>query len=287
MPRVSRIFVYPIKSCRGIEVASAELGRRGLDRDRRYMLIDSAGRFLSQRRHPRMALIATEIRDDALRVTAPGREPLLLPVALEGPAFHTCVVRIWSDTVEATLAPAEVNIWFSELIGFACGLVYLADHQHRPVQNEAAQFDDEVGFADGAPLLLISDASLESLNGRLATPVGIERFRPNLVVTADRPHAEDGWRSIRIGAARLDVAWPCSRCVLTTVDPTTGEKDANGEPLRTLEGYRRLGGKVCFGQNLIPRELGPIRAGDVCEIDAGRNDAGRNDAGKNDEIIGP
>jgi len=272
MPRVSRIFVYPIKSCRGIEVSSAELTWRGLDRDRRYMLVDSAGRFLSQRRHPRMALVETAITDEGLRVTAPGREPLLLPAALEGPTLENCVVRIWSDTVEATLAAAGVNIWFSELMGFACGLVYLADHQHRPVQHEAAQFDDEVGFADSAPLLLISDASLDELNRRLDTPVGIERFRPNLVVTADTPHAEDDWRSIGIGTARLDVAWPCSRCVLTTVDPATGEKHPKGEPLRTLERYRRRDAKVYFGQNLIPRALGIVRTGDECTID---------------EIIGP
>jgi uncharacterized protein YcbX len=267
MPRVSRIFVYPIKSCRGIEVASAELTRRGLAGDRRYMLVDSAGRFLTQRRHPRMALIGTEMTEEGIEVTAPGREPLRLPAALEGPALETCIVRVWADAVEATLAAPDVNIWFSEFMGFACGLVYLADHQHRPVHNDAAQFDDEVSFADGAPLLLISDASLDELNRRLRTPVGIERFRPNLLVTADSPHAEDEWRSIGVGTARLDVAWSSSRCVLTTIDPVTGEKDPDGEPLRTLETYRRRDAKVYFGQNLIPRALGTIHAGADCAID--------------------
>ena len=267
MSRVSRIFVYPIKSCRGIEVASAALTARGLENDRRYMLVDSAGRFLTQRRYPRMALIETALADEGLWVRAPGREPLLLPVALTGPALGTCIVRIWADTVEATLAGPEINIWFSEFMGFACGLVYLADHQHRPVGNAAAQFDDEVSFADGAPLLLISDASLAELNRRLDLSVGIERFRPNLVVTAEKPHAVDEWQSIGIGAARLDVAWPCSRCVLTTVDPKTGEKDSKGEPLRTLGDYRRCDAKVYFGQNLIPRALGTIRTGADCVID--------------------
>lgn len=267
MARVSRIFVYPIKSCRGIEVDSAELTWRGLAHDRRYMLVDSAGRFLTQRRHPRMALIGTAMTPDGLEITAPGRKPLSLPAALDDASYETCMVRVWSDTVEATLADASANIWFSEFLGFACGLVYLADHQHRPVQNEAAQFDDEVGFADGSPLLLISDASLSELNSRLETPVGIERFRPNLVVTADAPHAEDEWRSIGIGAATLDVAWPSSRCVLTTVDPATGVKDPAGEPLGTLGSYRRRDAKVYFGQNLIPRALGTIRVGAECAID--------------------
>lgn len=267
MARISRIFVYPIKSCRGIEVSEAELTWRGLANDRRYMLVDAAGRFLTQRRHPRMALIETDFAPRGLTVTAPGREPLSLPLGPEAAAGETCSVRIWADTVEATLAHADVNIWFSEFLGFACGLVYLADHQHRPVPNQAAQFDDEVGFADGAPLLLLSDASLEGLNRRLEVPVEVERFRPNLVVGADTPHAEDDWRSIRIGAARLDVAWSCSRCVLTTIDPATGEKDPGGDPLTTLQSYRRRDGKVYFGQNLIPRALGTIHVGAECVID--------------------
>jgi hypothetical protein len=214
-----------------------------------------------------MALIHTAFAPGGFTVTAPGREPLSLPPALEGPEFGTCSVRVWADTVEATLAPADVNIWFSEALGFACGLVYLASHQHRPVQNDAAQFDDEVSFADGAPVLLISDASLNELNGRLASPAGIERFRPNLVVTADSPHAEDEWRSIGVGTARLDVAWPCSRCILTTIDPDSGEKDPDGEPFKTLGTYRRRAGKIYFGQNLIPRALGRIASGAECTID--------------------
>jgi len=213
------------------------------------------------------ALQAEFLEGEGFTVTAPGRDPLHLPAGLAERGHQTCTVRIWRDQVEATLADSDANVWFSELMGFACGLVYLADHQHRPVQNEAAEFDDELGFADGAPVLLISDASLEALNRRLDAPVGVERFRPNLVVTADAPHAEDRWRSIGIGAARLDVAWPCSRCILTTIDPATGEMDPGGEPLRTLEGYRRRDGKVYFGQNLIPRALGSIHAGAACAID--------------------
>jgi len=268
MPRLARLFVYPIKSCGGIEVDRALLTPRGLAGDRRYMLIDARGRFLTQRRHPGMALIETAFVDDgSFEVRAPGQEPLRLPAGFEGPGFATCEVRIWSDTVEATLADAETNLWFSAAMGFACGLVYQAEHQHRPVPNEAAGFEDEVGFADGAPVLLISQASLDELNGRLERPVGIERFRPNLVVTADAAHAEDGWRSIAIGTARLDVAWPCSRCVLPTVDPSTGEPDPDGEPLRTLQRYRRRERSVHFGQNLIPRAGGRLDVGAECVIE--------------------
>lgn len=269
MTRVSRIFVYPIKSCRGIEVDSAELTPRGLARDRRYMLVDANGRFLTQRRHPEMALIATAFDDDGLVLSAPGRTNLRLPAGMDSASRDVCQVRIWSDTVEATLADPEINIWFSEVLGFACGLVYLADDQHRPVTNPAAGFDDEVGFADAAPLLLISDASLAELNRRLQSPVGIERFRPNLVVTADLPHAEDAWQAITIGAARCDIAWPCSRCILTTVDPATGIRDPAGEPFATLRSYRQRDRSVYFGQNLIPRALGTISVGQACMITPG------------------
>lgn len=267
MARVSRLFVYPIKSCRGIAVDSVELGARGFVHDRRFMLVDAAGRFLTQRRYPQMALIGTAFTDEGFIVTAPGREPLLLRAGLgEGPR-ETCQVRVWSETVEATLADSDINIWFSEVMGFACGLVWLADDQHRPVRNQAAQFDDEVSFADGAPVLLISEASLDGLNERLEAPVGIERFRPNLVVTADSAHAEDDWAAIAIGETRLDVAWPCSRCVLTTVDPATGVKDPGNEPMTTLMRYRRRDRSVYFGQNLIPRALGRIAIGDECRIE--------------------
>lgn len=267
MPRVSRIFVYPIKSCAGIRVARADLTARGFAFDRRYMLVDSAGRFLTQRRHPRMSLIKTAFAESGFEITAPGRRALSLPSSLGDAGHEVCTVRIWSDTVEATLADADTNIWFSEFMGFACGLVYLADHQHRAVTNEAAAFDDEVGFADGAPVLLISDASLDELNRRLENPVGMERFRPNLVVTADQPHAEDGWQSVTIGEANLDVAWPCSRCVLTTIDPESAEPDPADEPLTTLASYRRRERSVHFGQNLIPRRLGVVEVGADCLID--------------------
>jgi hypothetical protein len=267
MPRVTRLFVYPVKSCGGIPVPSLELTPRGPRFDRRYMLVDADGRFLTQRRYPQMALIETAIAADGFVIGAPGCDVLRLPFALETDGRDVCRVKIWEDTVEATLADTDTNIWFSEYMGFACGLVYLADHQHRPVSNAAAEFDDEVGFADGAPLLLISEASLDELNRRLANPVGIERFRPNIVVTSAQPHAEDEWATLAVGRARLDVAWPCSRCAMPTIDPTTGVRDPDNEPMRTLQGYRRRDRRVYFGQNLIPRALGTLSVGDDCTIE--------------------
>lgn len=264
MPQISELYVYPIKSCRGIAVERAMVGRRGLADDRRYMLVDARGRFITQRQHPSMALIELAFTDEGYRVSAPGRTPLELPRKL--PVERECEVRVWRDSVEAALAPAEINHWFSAALGLDCGLVYMDDRHHRAVPNDAAAFDDEVSFADAAPLLMISEASLADLNARLETPVTMRRFRPNVVVTADAPYAEDGWRRIDIGGVELEVAWPCTRCVLTTVDPDTGVKDPAGEPLETLKTYRRVGRGVIFGQNLLPRRRGELSVGAAVRV---------------------
>jgi uncharacterized protein YcbX len=264
MLHVSEIYVYPIKSCRGIAVSRADVGARGLAGDRRYMLVDAKGRFLTQREHPRMALVHVSPEEGGYRVVAPGQTPLHLPGSLVGGS--ECDVRVWRDDVQALLAPEEFNIWFSQVMGFACGLVYMGDHQHRPVTNENAEFDDEVSFADGAPLLLISKGSLMELNARLARPVTMGHFRPNVVVDTETAFAEDGWSAIRVGGAEFAVAWPCSRCILTTIDPESGAKDPGGEPLETLKSYRRVGPCVMFGQNLIPRRHGAIRVGDSVHV---------------------
>jgi MOSC domain-containing protein len=262
--QVSAIHIYPIKSCRGLAVASATLEARGLAGDRRYMLVDANGRFLTQRQHPRLALVGIEAVDGGYRVTAPEQPALALPPALGSGTVAT--VTIWRDRVEALLADESVNLWFTRYLGFACGLVYMRDDQHRPVSNPAAEFDDEVSFADGAPLLLLTTASLAELNGRLARPVAMQRFRPNLVVDGAAPFAEDQWRTIAIGTTELTVAWPCARCALPNVDPRTGERDPQGEPLATLMTYRRTGAKVLFGQNLIPRVFGTLRVGDALRV---------------------
>jgi len=264
MPQVTAINVYPIKSCGGIARRSAELRERGLEGDRRYMLVDAEGVFLTQRRHPRLALVRIADADGGYRIEGPAGPPLHLPREWpEGPAVE---VRIWRDRVEATLLPDEVGGWFADLLGFPCRMVYMAEHQHRAVPNDAAAFDDEVSFADAAPLLLTSDASLAELNARLPAPVTMRRFRPNLVVDGEQPFEEDSWRRIRVGEAELEVAWPSARCVLTTVDPDTGAMDPAGEPLRTLRSFRRGPGGVLFGQNLIPRRLGTLRVGDHVEV---------------------
>lgn len=261
---VTDIRIYPIKSCRSISLPSAVVEPRGLERDRRFMLVDARGRFVTQREQPHMALIDVSETDGGYVVEAPGQDALELPRELEG--ARECRVRVHRDTLDAKLADPGINRWFTSFMGMDCGLVYMAAHQHRAVRHASAEFDDEVSFADGAPLLLISEASLDDLNARLAEPVSMRRFRPNLVVTADSAFDEDGWSRIRVGEAEFDVAWQCSRCILTTVDPDTGERDGSGEPIETLKIFRRVNGLVMFGQNLLPRKLGRVRVGDEVEV---------------------
>jgi uncharacterized protein YcbX len=266
--RVTELNIYPIKSCGQVPVDSVVVEPRGLAGDRRFMLVDDNGRFLTQRRHPRMALIQVAHTDRGFRLHAPGAHALELPAAL--PAGRERPVVVWQSELDATLAEDAINAWFSEFLEFPAQLVFMADSHERRLKPDRGRSDDRLSFADGAPLLLISEASLADLNSRLTHPVSMQRFRPNLVVTTDTAFAEDEWQLIRIGEAEFEVSWACTRCVMTTVDPASGEKDSNREPLATLSSFRRVREGVVFGQNLIPRRLGRVQVGDRVELLATR-----------------
>ena len=289
--RLAGIRIYPIKSCGGIAVANAVLEPRGLAGDRRYMLVDERGRFLTQREHPRMATI--RVREAGGRpsdtpeqrpaedgrasdaparcsvaagwvVEAPGQEALSLPASLPlGPQRKSTV---WRDTLELTEADPAVNRWFSDALDLPCRLVNMSEGHLRPLKAGRGRDGDQVSLADGAPVLLTATASLAQLNVRLPRPVRMLNFRPNLVAETETPFEEDWWERIRVGEAEFDVAWACTRCVLTTIDPETAVKDPGGEPIRTLKTFRRGPEGVMFGQNLIPRRLGTVSVGDPIYI---------------------
>ena len=261
---LAEIRLYPIKSCGGIPVASAVLEPRGFVGDRRYMLVDQRGRFLTQREHPRMATIQVREAGGGWVAEAPGQEALLLPVSL--PAGPQRTVTVWGDTLELTEADHAVNQWFSTALDMPCRLVNMAAGHLRRLKPGRGKDDDQVSLADGAPVLLTATASLAQLNGRLPRPVGMLNFRPNLVAETVTAFDEDRWGRIRVGEAEFDVAWACTRCVLTTIDPETARKDPDGEPIRTLKTFRRGPQGVMFGQNLIPRRLGTVSVGDPIDI---------------------
>jgi uncharacterized protein YcbX len=262
MIQVSGLFIYPIKSCGGTGVERATLDAKGFVDDRRFMIVDDAGCFLTQRELPRLALIAPRTDADTLSLTAPGMTPVSISI-VRGPGNQT--VTVWDDTCSAIDQGDAASAWLSAFLDTRCRLVRLADDTVRRIDpTYATSPEDEVSFADAYPLLLIGEASLADLNGRLDTPLPMNRFRPNVVVSGSAPYAEDTWRSIEIGDVRAQVVKPCVRCVTTTVDQATG--DRGKEPLRTLATYRKGPRGVMFGQNVIHTTAGTINVGDDLRV---------------------
>jgi hypothetical protein len=262
---VTGISIYPVKSTHPLALTQSEVLPRGLAWDRRWMLVDSEGRFVTARQHPTLARVATRVTERTLDISAAGRERLKIPLAV--PSLTAIRVTVWKDRCKAVPVSAAADAWFSDYLGMPCRLVRMTDARARPVSPAYARAGDQVSFADSFPLLLISQASLNDLNRRLRIPVPVQRFRPNLVVDGERAYGEDAWLRLRVGEVEFAGAKDCSRCVLTTVDPESGVKDPDEEPLRTLAGYRRReGGGIFFGRKLIPRSGGIIRLGDPVEV---------------------
>lgn len=256
---LSGLSIYPIKSARGIALEHSEVDAFGLRHDRRWMVVDDAGGFLSQRSHPRMALVAPSIQGDRLRIEAPGMPPLETPLH-PAPAVDT-KVTVWDDLVAAAWVGEKAAAWFTAFLGTPSSLVHMANDVLRPADPAYAPAGARVSFADGFPFLLISQESLADLNRRLRQALPMNRFRPNLVVSGGEAFDEDGWDRIEIGGIGLRVVKPCGRCVVTTTDQSTGERGQ--EPLRTLATYRRQGGEVMFGQNVVHENTGRLRVGDA------------------------
>jgi uncharacterized protein YcbX len=264
------IHVHPLKAARGHAPREALVEPWGLRGDRRWMLVDEAGKVVTQRPHPRMALAAAELLPGGgIRLSAPGREPLTVPVP---DAAGTILVEIWQDKVDAVPADTAAHAWFSDYLDADVRLVHLDDPaRRRPIDPEYAQPGETVSFADGYPLLLTTLSSLDALNSLIAQgdhadegPLPMNRFRPNVVVRGTAPWAEDDWSRIAIGDVTFRVAKMCGRCVVTTTDQATAERGK--EPLRTLAAHRRFGDQLVFGQNLVPESGGTIRVGDPVEI---------------------
>lgn len=258
---LSRLFVYPLKAAGAIELRDTTLDTFGLSGDRRWVLIGTDGRALTQREHPRLATVRVRLFGTALEVSAPGREPLRVEIPGGGPRV---AVRVWEAACEGTPAGAVASAWFSDLLDADCRLVYMPPDVIRPVSPSYGRPGDRVGFADGYPLLLIGEGSLSDLNSRLRQPIPADRFRANLVVGGTEPFEEDRWDRIRIGTCTFRVVKPCARCVVTTIDQQTGIRGS--EPLRTLAGYRKKGNRVLFGQNLIHDAPGSVAVEDAVEV---------------------
>jgi len=254
---VSGLFRYPVKSCKGSGLERAVLDARGITLDRHWMVVGVEGQFLTQRQLPRMALITPLLEEASICLQAPGMRDLCLPQEVVG--TDLVKVQIWKDECLARSAGVEAASWLSSFLNVDCSLVYLPQDQVRTVDPDYGRNSDQVGFSDGYPLLLISEASLADLNSRMVLPLPMARFRPNLVVRGCEPYAEDHWKRICIGEIEFRVVKPCSRCAITTVDPDSAERGP--EPLKTLNSYRHQVKNVYFGQNLIHDTGGVLNVG--------------------------
>lgn len=264
---LSDIYIYPIKSLGGIRVQTAAVELRGLRHDRRWMLVDEKGQFLTQRQHAQMALLQVSLQQDGLMVQHKqgGLEPLLVPFAASEANGQELQVTVWDDTVPVQEVSPSISAWFTEALGMPSRLVYMPPQTRRLVDTAYASNGEIVSFADGYPFLLIGQASLDDLNSRLKQPVHMNQFRPSLVVRGGAPFVEDSWSEFVIGSQSFRAVKPCARCVVTTINQVTAERSP--EPLRTLATYRQQCNKILFGQNLLPGSVGgTLQVGDKLQV---------------------
>jgi hypothetical protein len=264
---LASVHIYPLKGGRAVDLDEAVVEPWGLAGDRRWLLVDADGQFITQREQPALARLVVSYRQGvAITVSCDGCRSLSVAAPADSPELLK--VTVWRSTVLAAAAGPEADAWFSGYLGEPVRLVWLDDPTRRAVDPEFGADGDVVSFADGFPLLVTSSASLGQLGEWLAAdgdqPVPMNRFRPNVVVSGCEPWDEDRWRRIRIGAVSFRVAKPCGRCVVTTTDQATGERGR--QPLRMLARRRRFGKSLVFGQNLIPDSPGLIRVGDPMEV---------------------
>lgn len=273
MITLSNLTYYPIKACRGFDVQSSNVERMGLEHDRRMMVVTPEGEFLTQREYPKLALITPTLRlrsaplseNDSVTLSAPNFDSIQFGIQKSGATYP---VNIWKSTgVQAVDQGEESAQWLSDWLGTSVRLVHIADGFQRKVSSEyAVQADDHTGFADGYPILIISEASLQDLNSKLdaSRPLPMNRFRPNIVVKDCESFAEDTWKRIRIGGVEMALVKPCARCEVTTIDKETLERKK--EPLKTLGGYRKHKLGAIFGMNVIPLNEGRLEVGMSVEI---------------------
>ena len=256
------IFVYPIKSLGGISLNDAILGARGVELDRRWILTDLEGNMLTQRAVPAMAQLKTSLQQSGISIHNSAQEDsdqFLLPYN-----HHTTeelTIQVWDTAGKALAVSAEADAWFTKQLGLPCRLWYMPEHSDRKLQSSYTEYEGPMSFADGWPLLVVSEASLAALNDRLDHPLPMDRFRPNLVVTGDFAFQEDTWKKIQIGNTIIEGGKPCGRCAITTIDQQTAERGK--EPLRALASWRKTeSGSVVFGWNMFSRDGGSLKVGD-------------------------
>lgn len=276
--KVSEINIYPVKSLGGISLDESLVKRRGLNLDRRWMLVDGNGDLITQREISKMATVSVKILGNNLNISVEGFKNLKIPSEIEDQ--EQVEVRVWKNYCSAIVADNHVNNWFCEVLEIKCRLVFMPNETKREVNEIFNAGEDIVSFADGYPLLIIGENSLNNLNNRLENKIPMNRFRPNLVIADSESFEEDNWKKIKIGETVFRITKPCARCVVTTIEQSAGIVSGK-EPLRTLAGFRKAKdvypdsyealdlekNSVLFGQNLVAENFGEtIKVGDEVEI---------------------
>ena len=264
MYTISQLLIYPIKSLGGFAVNSAQLTDRGLQYDRRWMLVDKNNNFLTQREHPIMCMLQTIIENDELVIFHKNNIEDKIAVPLHPSAATIIKVNVWDDECDAQYVSEQADHWFTQKLLMDCRLVYMPETEKRKVEANYANNNEITAFSDGYPLMMIGQASLDDLNSRLPEPLPMDRFRPNIVFTGGNPFDEDSMEHLLINDINLFGVKLCSRCVLTTINQTNMQKGK--EPLKTLAGYRQKNNKIYFGQNLLFKQTGKMAVGDFINV---------------------
>ena len=262
---LSEIWIYPVKSLGGIRLKEAKVEEKGLQHDRRWMIVDQHGRFITQRTNSKMALLDVAITSDGLLISERKDQQNYIQVPFENKHNNTLEVKVWKDNVCAYTVGKEIDDWLSTNLGKPVRLVSMDDLTHRPMDTDYAAFTGAgVSFADDFPYLLTCESSLKDLNDRLVIPVEMKRFRANFIISGSQPFEEDTWQYIEINGLHFNVAKSCERCVMINIDPFSGSKGL--EPMKTLATYRKENKNILFGQNLTAQQTGIVREGDRVEF---------------------
>jgi len=261
MLKISQLFIYPVKSLRGISVSSGLVTDRGLQYDRRWMLVDENNRFLTLREYPKMARIKVELYERGLKIESleyAGAD-LKIPFEADEAGFES--VTIWNATVDARRVGKDADNWFSDMLGGNCRLVFMPENSLRPVDTTSgfAPPGKFTAFADAYPFMMLGEASMEDLNNRMQIPLTVDRFRPNIVFSGGFPYQEDEMEEFTIGDILFTCLENCARCIIPNIDPEKGIRNKDNEPLKTLSKYRMRNKKIEFGRNVVHQGAGIIR----------------------------
>lgn len=262
---IGGLFIYPIKSLSGISLSTSNVEKRGLQYDRRWVLVDDDNLFVSQRDHNNLALLQPMITEDSIVITQKNDPSVKLEIPLIPQGTIREIVTIWDDTCKAVEVSEKASAWFTKQLNTNCRLMYMPDDSIRLADTSyAIKADDKVSFADGYPILAITESSMEQLNSKTEIEIPIDRFRPNFLIKGGHSHIEDELRSFSIEGIEFYGVKPCARCIMTTVDQETAVKGK--EPLKSLATYRKSGNKILFGQNIIPMNVGNVSVGDTISV---------------------